>query len=377
MYPTIPNILFVNQRQSSSQSPAGAIAVYHSPAFQRLLSFIISAARLSPVDSQQYHPQIDGQSERTIQTLEDMLRACVLDFGGSWEDHLPLIEFAYNNSHHSSIEAASYEILYGRKCRAPLCWNKVGEKQLAKPEVVQITSDKINQVRERLKIAQDRQRSYADKRRKDIEFQVGDYVMLKVSHWKGVIRFGEKVKLSPRYIGPYKIIQRIGAVAYKLEFPDELSGVHSTFHVSNLQKCLVEPDTAIPLQKIQVDPNLNFMEEPIAVVDQRVRKLRSKEIGLVKVQWKFYAGQEYTWETESVMRESVCLEGSSSSSSFSSFLIFKLGFISKVVFKSASESEYSSPSRVSTFPSRNPAFPEVMNITCQALRVPESGYSLP
>ncbi|KAJ9545162.1 hypothetical protein OSB04_024869 [Centaurea solstitialis] len=115
-----------------------------------------------------YHPQTDGQSERTIQTLEDMLRACVLDFGGSWEDHLPLIEFAYNNSYHSSIEAAPYEILYGRRCRTPLCWNEVGEKQLAGPEVVQITSDKINQVRERLKTARDRQKSYADKRRKDI-----------------------------------------------------------------------------------------------------------------------------------------------------------------------------------------------------------------
>ncbi|KAJ9553008.1 hypothetical protein OSB04_017053 [Centaurea solstitialis] len=137
-----------------------------------------------------YHPQTDGQSERTIQTLEDMLRACVLDFGGSWEDHLPLIEFAYNNSYHLSIEAAPYEILYGRKCRTPLCWNEVGEKQLAGPKVVQITTDKINQVRERLKTARDRQKSYADKRRKDIEFQVGDQVMLKVSPWKGVIRFG-------------------------------------------------------------------------------------------------------------------------------------------------------------------------------------------
>ncbi|KAJ9558183.1 hypothetical protein OSB04_012797 [Centaurea solstitialis] len=249
-----------------------------------------------------YHPQTDGQSERTIQTLEDMLRACVLDFGGSWEDHLPLIEFAYNNSYHSSIEAAPYEILYGRKCRTPLCWNEVGEKQLAGPEVVQITSDKINQVRERLKTARDRQKSYADKRRKDIEFQVGDQVMLKVSPWKGVIRFGKKGKLSPRYVGPFRITERIGAVAYKLELPVELGGVHNTFHVSNLRKCLADPETAIPLQDIEVDQKLNFVEEPVAVTDRKIRKLRNKEIVLVKIQWKFHKGQEATWEAESEMR---------------------------------------------------------------------------
>ncbi|KAJ9547266.1 hypothetical protein OSB04_019809 [Centaurea solstitialis] len=249
-----------------------------------------------------YHPQTDGQSERTIQTLEDMLRACILDFGGSWEYHLPLIEFAYNNSYHSSIEAAPYEILYGRKCRTPLCWNEVGEKQLARPEIVQITSDKINQVRERLKTARDRQKSYADKRRKDIEFQVGDQVMLKVSPWKGVIRFGKKGKLSPRYIGPFRITECIGAVAYKLDLPVELGGVHNTFHVSNLRKCLADPETAIPLQDIEVDQNLNFVEEPVAVMDRKIRKLRNKEIVLVKIQWKFHKGQEATWEAESEMR---------------------------------------------------------------------------
>ncbi|KAJ9551933.1 LOW QUALITY PROTEIN: hypothetical protein OSB04_015978 [Centaurea solstitialis] len=250
-----------------------------------------------------YHPQTDGQSERTIQTLEDMLRACVLDFGGSWEDHLPLIEFAYNNSYHSSIEAAPYEILYGRKCRTPRCWNEVGEKQLAGPEIVQITSDKINQVQERLKMARDRQKSYADKRRKDIEFQVGDRVMLKVSPWKGVIRFGKKGKLSPRYIGPFRITERVGAVAYKLDLPVELDGVHNTFHVSNLQKCLADPGTAIPLSEISIDPKMNYVEEPVVIVDRNIRKLRNKEIKLVKVQWNFHKGHECTWETESEMKE--------------------------------------------------------------------------
>ncbi|KAJ9544943.1 hypothetical protein OSB04_024650 [Centaurea solstitialis] len=249
-----------------------------------------------------YHLQTDGQSERTIQTLEDILRACVLDFGGSWEDHLPLIELAYNNSYHLSIKAAPYEVLYGRKCKIPLCWNEVGESQLAGPEVVQITSDKINQVRDRLKTARDRQKSYADKHRKGIEFQVGDQVTLKVSPWKGVIHFGKKGKLSPRYIGPFRITERIGAVAYKLDLPVELGGVHDTFHVSNLRKCLADPETAIPLQDIEVDQKLNFVEEPVAVTDCKILKLRNKEISLVKIQWKFHKGQEATWEAESEMR---------------------------------------------------------------------------
>ncbi|KAJ9553216.1 hypothetical protein OSB04_017261 [Centaurea solstitialis] len=194
------------------------------------------------------------------------------------------------------------EILYGRKCRTPLCWNEVGEKQLAGPEIVQITSDKINQVRERLKTARDGQKSYADRRRKDIEFQVGDRVMLKVSPWKGVIHLGRKGKLSPRFIGPFRVTERIGAVAYRLELPVELSGVHNTFHVSNLRKCLAEPGMAIPLEDIEVDQKLNFVEEPIVVLDRKIRKLRSKEILLVKVQWKFHKGQEATWEVESEKR---------------------------------------------------------------------------
>ncbi|KAI3707162.1 hypothetical protein L6452_25431 [Arctium lappa] len=249
-----------------------------------------------------YHPQTDGQSERTIQTLEDMLRACAIDFSGSWEGHLPLIEFAYNNSYHASIQVAPYEALYGRKCRTPLCWNEVGEKQLAGPEIVQQTTDKINQIRERLKIAQDRQKSYADKRQKPIEFQVGDKVMLKISPWKGVVRFRKRGKLSPRYIGPYKIIKRVGEVAYKLELPEELQGIHNTFHVSNLRKCLADESTEVTLKDVKVDNTLSYIEEPEAIVDRKVRKLRNKEITLVKVQWRHHRGPEATWEPEKEMR---------------------------------------------------------------------------
>ncbi|HVQ00532.1 MAG TPA: RNase H-like domain-containing protein, partial [Candidatus Thermoplasmatota archaeon] len=139
-----------------------------------------------------YHPQTDGQSERTIQTLEDMLRSCVLDFGGNWDKHLPLIEFSYNNSYHSSIGMAPFEALYGRKCRSPICWNEIGETQITGPEMVQETTDKIALVRQNILAARSRQKSYADKRRRPLEFNVGDLVLLKTSPWKGVVRFGKK-----------------------------------------------------------------------------------------------------------------------------------------------------------------------------------------
>ncbi|GJR31408.1 putative reverse transcriptase domain-containing protein [Tanacetum coccineum] len=179
-----------------------------------------------------YHPETDGQSERTIQTLEDMLRACVIDFGKGWDRHLPLIEFSYNNSYHTSIKAAPFEALYGRKCRSPICWAEVGDAQLTGPEIVRETTEKIIQIKHRLQASRDRQKSYADKRRKPLEFQVGDKVMLKVSPWKGVIRFGKRGKLNPRYIGPFKILAKVGTVAYRLELPEKLSRVHNTFHVS-------------------------------------------------------------------------------------------------------------------------------------------------
>ncbi|GJU29897.1 putative reverse transcriptase domain-containing protein [Tanacetum coccineum] len=197
-----------------------------------------------------YHPQTDGQSERTIQTLEDMLRACVIDFGNGWVKHLPLVEFSYNNSYHASIKAAPFEALYGRKCRSPVCWAEVGEVQLTGPEIVQETTEKIIQVKQRMQAARDRQKSYADLKHKPMEFEVGDKVMLKVSPWKGVVRFGKRGKLNPRFVGPFKVIKRVGDVAYKLELPEELSRVHNTFHVSNLKKCHADEPLAVPLDVI-------------------------------------------------------------------------------------------------------------------------------
>nr|GFC84635.1 putative reverse transcriptase domain-containing protein [Tanacetum cinerariifolium] len=188
-----------------------------------------------------YHLQTDGQSERTIQTLKDMLRACVLDFGGSWDVHLPLVEFLYNNSYHSIVRYAPFEALYGRKCRSPIMWAEI---------------------KDRLKAAHDRQKSYADKRRKPLEFSVGDYVLLKVSPWKGIVRFGKKGKLAPRFVGPFEIIEKVGPVAYRLDLPEELNGVQDTFHVSNLKKCLADPTLQVSLDEIRVDAKLNFVEEP-------------------------------------------------------------------------------------------------------------------
>ncbi|GKC01544.1 putative reverse transcriptase domain-containing protein [Tanacetum coccineum] len=249
-----------------------------------------------------YHPQTDGQSERTIQTLEDMLRACVLDFGGSWDVHLPLVEFSYNNSYHSSVRCAPFEALYGRKCRSPIMWAEVGEGQLIGPELVQETTEKISQIKDRLKAARDRQKSYADKRRKPLEFSVGDYVLLKVSPWKGVVRFGKKGKLAPRFVGLFEIIEKVGPVAYRLDLPEELNGVHDTFHMSNLKKCLADPTLQVPLDEIRVYAKLNFVEEPVEISEKEFKKLKRSRIAIVKVRWNSKRGSEFTWEHEDQMK---------------------------------------------------------------------------
>ncbi|GJT46341.1 putative reverse transcriptase domain-containing protein [Tanacetum coccineum] len=245
-----------------------------------------------------YHPQTDGQSERTIQTLEDMLRACAIDFGKGWVNHLPLVEFSYNNSYHASIKAAPFEALYGRKCRSPVCWTEVGEAQILGPELIQETTEKIIQIKQRMQAARDRQKSYADLKRKPMEFQVGDKVMLKVSPWKGVVRFGKRGKLNPRYVGPFKVLEKVGEVAYKLELPEELSRVHNTFHVSNLKKCHADEPLAVPLDGLHLDDKLHFVEEPLEIMGREVKRLKRSRIPLVKVRWNSKRGPEFTWERE-------------------------------------------------------------------------------
>ena len=214
-----------------------------------------------------FHPQTDGQSERTIQTLEDMLRMCVMDFGGQWDWHLPLVEFAYNNSYHASIGMAPYKALYGRKCRSPVCWEEVGERKLAGPELVQITSEKIPIIRDQLRTAFSRQKSYADPKRKHVEFSVGEYVFLKVSPMRGVMRFGKKGKLAPRYVGPFEIVDRVGDVAYRLELPPNFANVHPVFHISMLRKYVPDPSHVLQAQEVEISEDLSYEERPVAIVD--------------------------------------------------------------------------------------------------------------
>jgi hypothetical protein len=193
-----------------------------------------------------FHPQTDGQSERTIQVLEDLLRSCILDFGGQWEDHLSLVEFTYNNSYQATIGMAPYEALYGRRCCTPLCWEEVGERKLLGSELVKVTMGKVRMIQDRMKGAQDRQKSYADNRRRPLEFEVGDQVYLKVAPWKNIIRFGMKGNLAPRYIGPFEVVQRIGPVAYILVLPPHLSKIHNVFHASLLRKAKIDPKRLLP-----------------------------------------------------------------------------------------------------------------------------------
>ncbi|GJT24673.1 putative reverse transcriptase domain-containing protein [Tanacetum coccineum] len=213
----------------------------------------------------------DGQSERTIQTLEDILRACILNFGGSWDFHLPLVEFLYNNSYHSSVRCAPFEALYGRKCRSPIMWAEVGEGQLIGPELVQETTEKISQIKDRLKAAR-------------------------------VVHFRKKGKLAPKFVRPFEIIEKIGSVAYRLDLPEELNGVHDTFHVSNLKKCLADPTLQVPLIEIRVDAKLNFVEQPVEILEREFKKLKRSRIAIAKVRWNSKRGPEFTWEREDQMK---------------------------------------------------------------------------
>nr|GEU47307.1 putative reverse transcriptase domain-containing protein [Tanacetum cinerariifolium] len=249
-----------------------------------------------------YHPQTYGQSECIIQTLKDMLRACIIDFGGSWDVRIPLAEFSYNSSYHSSIRCAPFEALNGRKCRSLVLWADIGEGSLIGPELVLETTDKVVLIKEKIKAARDHQNSYANKRHKPLEFKVGDQVLLRVSPWKGIVHFGKKGKLAPRYVGPFEILERIGLVSYKLRLPEEYNSMHDTIRVSNLKKCLANANLHVPLDEIKVDKTLCFFEEPVEIMKREIKKLKCRKLVLVKVRLNSKCGPEFTWEHEDQMR---------------------------------------------------------------------------
>ncbi|WVZ59631.1 hypothetical protein U9M48_009745 [Paspalum notatum var. saurae] len=252
--------------------------------------------------SSAYHPQTDGQTERTNQILEDMLRACAIQYGTSWDKSLPYAEFSYNNSYQASIKMSPFQALYGRRCRTPLHWDQPGEKQLFGPGIIEDAERQVRMIRENLRIAQTRQKSYADNRRRDLEFTVGDYVYLKVSPIRGLRRFKVKGKLAPRYIGPFKIIDRKGEVAYQLELPDRLSGVHDVFHVSQLKKCLRVPEEQLQEDELNVQDDLTYTEYPVQILETAERTTRNKVIKMCKVKWSHHTAEEATWEREDDLR---------------------------------------------------------------------------
>ncbi|WMV58543.1 hypothetical protein MTR67_051928 [Solanum verrucosum] len=224
-----------------------------------------------------------------------MLRVCVIDFKDIWDDHLPLIEFAYNNSHYSTIGMAPFEALYGRRCRSLVGWFEVGDIALLGPESIYKDMEKVRLIRERLRTAQSRQKYYSDVRRRDLEFEVGDWFYLKISPMKGVMRFVKKGKLSPRIIGPYQILEHIGEVAYELDLTNELSLVHLVYHVCMLKKCIGDPVCIIPLEGLGVDESFSYEEVPVEIFDRKVKRLRNKEVASVKVLWRNHLVEGATW----------------------------------------------------------------------------------
>ncbi|XP_073035228.1 uncharacterized protein [Primulina eburnea] len=216
---------------------------------------------------------------------------------------IPLVEFAYNNSYQRSIQMAPFEALYGRRCRSPLYWDDVDRAAVTGPDMIHEMEQKVKLIQQRLKAAQDRQAAYANKRRRPLEFQQGDRVFLKVSPFHGTVRFGMKGKLAPRYVGPYEILQRIGTLACRLALPPSLSGIHDVFHVSMLRKYEPDPSHVLDISEVQLDPDVSYVERSVCILDRSERKLHSKIIPMVKVQWEHRGVEEATWETERHMRE--------------------------------------------------------------------------
>ncbi|WVZ63850.1 hypothetical protein U9M48_013448, partial [Paspalum notatum var. saurae] len=241
-----------------------------------------------------------------------MLRACALTYSTKWDDCLPLAEFAYNNSYQKSLEMAPFEALYGRRCRTPLNWSEPGERVTFGPDLV---------------TQAEKQKSYSVRRRRPLVFKKGNHVYLRVSPMKEVHRFGGKGKLAPRYVGPFQIIERCGPVAYRLELPPHLAAVHDVFHISQLKKCLREPEEMVDMSQIQIEPDLAYEEKPIKILDQKQRSTRRRTINFYKVQWSNHSEEEATWEQEEYLQTAFSFNLSTHSTSAISGRDFFKGWV--------------------------------------------------
>ena len=213
------------------------------------------------------------------------------------------MEFSYNNSFQATIGMAPFEAMYGKRCRSPLCWDEVGERELVGPKLVRLTNEAVQKIRARMCTTQSRQKSYADVRRKSLEFETGDLVFLKMAPMKGVLRFGRKGKLSPKFIEPFEILERIGPVAYMLAPPPALLGVHDVFHMSMLRKYITDPIHVIDYEPPQLNKDLSYEEKPVKILAKEVKTLRNRNIAFVKILWRNHHSEEATWERENKIRE--------------------------------------------------------------------------
>jgi hypothetical protein len=236
------------------------------------------------------------------QILEDMLRACALQHGRSWDKSLLYAESSYNNSYQKNLKMTPFEMLYGHRCRTPLFWNETGERKVFGPDILQEAEKQVHMVRENLRVAQLRQKSYADHRRRELRFKVGDFVYLKVSPMRGLHHFKIRGKLTTRFIGPFKILEKRGEVPYQLELPPQLSDVHDLFHVSQLKKCLHVPEEQIPMEDLDAKEDLSYQEYPVKMLETSERVTRKKKIKMCKVQWTHHTEKEATWEREEELK---------------------------------------------------------------------------
>jgi hypothetical protein len=221
-----------------------------------------------------------------------------MEYPGSWDKNLSWAEFSYNNSYQESLKMAPFEVLYGCRCSTPLNWIEPGEKIIFEPNLVEEAETAVSRIKDNLRAVKSRQESYANKRRRPLEFMVGDHVYLKVSPMKDIKKFGMRGKLAPRYIGPFPIHAKYGNVAYKLELPPSLAGVNDIFHVSQLKKCVKALMDVVLPEVAPLEADLTYPEHPVKILDQKDHVTWRKTMKFFKIQWSNHTEEEATWESE-------------------------------------------------------------------------------